>query len=208
MTSLAEEFFLLACDEATGRLRVDKAHLDLALGGAVLLDLEIQRCVTLVDDHIVACDRTPRGPRFLTDALTTISADSRQRGPDYWVRHLSGGLRQSVQDQLIGAGVLGRDDHKALGFIPVHTLRVEDTTVERRPFDRLRDAVLLDQAASPETRGLASLTLAVGLDRHLFPRSDREAVRTRLAAVAAGMWAGDAVRQAIGSLDSHLGREP
>src|SRR5690349_11412095 len=49
METLAEDLYLLACDEATGRSRIPAAYLDLGLGGAVLLDLARRGRVALVD---------------------------------------------------------------------------------------------------------------------------------------------------------------
>ena len=42
MVTLAEDLYLLAGDGASGRLLVDPVHLDLGLGGALLLDLAVR----------------------------------------------------------------------------------------------------------------------------------------------------------------------
>ena len=51
MVTLAEDLFLLATEASTGQPMIDITHLDLGLGGALLLDLVLQRrmpCVTPV----------------------------------------------------------------------------------------------------------------------------------------------------------------
>ena len=73
MLTLAEDLFLLACEEATGRPRIPAAHLELGLGGALLLDLALRGRVALVDDHVVVADRTPVGAPLL-DAAPDIPA--------------------------------------------------------------------------------------------------------------------------------------
>ena len=59
--------------------------------------------------------------------------------------------------------------------------------------------------ASRETAALVSLALAVGLEQHLFPRSDRRAVRHRMRGIAAGEWAGAAVKHTIDAVNAALG---
>ena len=65
---------------------------------------------------------------------------------------------------------------------------------------------------SSETSALALLAFAVGLDRHLFPLSDRQAIRTRLREIATdcadGAWTGAAVVCAVTAVDAALGIVP
>ena len=63
--------------------------------------------------------------------------------------------------------------------------------------DHLRDAIVLGRDPMQETAALASLALAVSLGRHLFPRSDRLAVRRRVAEVAAECRDGEWVTSAV-----------
>src|SRR5688500_4243816 len=118
MAPLAEDLLLVACDEATGRPRVPGTHLDLGLGGALLLDLVLRDRVTLVDSHVAVVDPAPVGDPLLDTALASISDAGTAREPEYWVRHLAKGARAAVQSRLVDAGVLRIEDHKVLGFIP------------------------------------------------------------------------------------------
>ena len=207
MLTLAEDLFLLACDDA-GRPRIPAAHLDLGLGGALLLDLARPGRVALVDDHVVVADRTPLGEPVLDAALRRILDEPKPREPEHWVRHLAPGARAAVLRRLIERGILAPDDHRLLGLIPVHHTHPVDDRVGQDLVRRLHDAVVLDRPASPETAALASLALAVGLDRHLFPRSDRRAVRRRMAEIAEGDWVGFAVAHAVAAEDATLGILP
>ena len=162
----------------------------------------------MVDSHVAVTDPTPTGEPLLDTALTTIAADAKARDPDYWVRHLARGARSAVQDRLIAAGILRVEDHKVLGLIPVHYRPQADDRLERELLEHLFDAVVVGRTPSAETAALASLALAVGLERHLFPRSDRRAVRQRLEEIADGQWVGAAVRQAVTAVDVTLGITP
>jgi hypothetical protein len=72
----------------------------------------------------------------------------------------------------------------------------------------LQDAVVLGHEATSDTAALASLSLAVGLEWHLFPRSDQRAVRRRIREIAGSDWVGPAVAHAISALDTTLGMAP
>ena len=205
MASLAEDLFVLACHDTTGRMLIPTTHLDLGLGGALLLDLALRDRVALVDSHVVVTDKTPTGDPLLDAALTMIAGDAKERDPDYWVRRLAKGARSAVQDRLISAGVLRLEDHKVLGLIPVHHRHQADDRIEHELVRHLHDAVVLGHPPSGETAALVSLALAVGLERHLFPRSDRRAVQHRMQEIADGQWVGAAVRQAITGVNAALG---
>lgn len=208
MVVLAEDLYLLACDEDTGRLLIDPAHLDLGLGGALLLDLVSRRRVALVDGRVAVVDRAPTGDPLLDGALAKIEAEATPQEPDHVVRHLARGARAAVRERLIAAGVLRRADHKILGVVPVHLTPEADDRIERALHEHLQDAVVLDHPPSVETAAVSSLALALGLHRHLFPRADRRAVERRMQEIAdayEGRWVAAAVKQAADAVDAALG---
>ena len=205
MVTLAEDLFLLACDDATGRPMVPPHLLDLGLGGALLFDLAFQERVAQVSDHVVGTDPAPTGDRLLDAALSAISQAAKPHDPEYWVRHLAKGTRAVVQERLVAAGVLRLDDHKVLGMFPVHWAHEVDRRIESDLLDRLCEAVVLERPADRETAAIASLALAIGLERHLFPRSDRRAVQRRMEQIAADHWVGVAVRQRVLAIEASLG---
>src|SRR5574337_809242 len=211
MITLAEDLFLLATDAATGRPLVDTTHLDFGLGGALLLDLVLQQRIALRGSQVVVTDPRPTGDPLLDPALSELAA-VKPHEPGHWVRHLIHGLRHAVEVRLVEAGVLCRDDHKVLGVIRIHRTHETDGRLHHALEDHLQDAVVLSHAPSRETAALASLALAVGLDRHLFPRSDRRAVRRRMAEVAAECSecesVADAVHRAVDATDVALGITP
>jgi hypothetical protein len=208
MVTLAEELYLLAGNGSTGRLLIDTARLDLGLGGALLLDLSLRGHVGLVDFHVVATVGPPTGEQLLDMALTSIVGETRHHTADHWVRHLGRGAHRSVQDRLVEAGLLRRNDDRLLGVIPVHRTHESDDRLHHRLQDQLDYAVVLGHPPSQETAALASLALAVGLERQLFPRSDRYAVRRRMVEIADGGWAAAAVAGAVTVIDVALGLGP
>lgn len=208
VVTLAEDLFVLSCHHTTGRLLIPAAHLDLGLGGALLLDLKLRERVALVDSHVVVPDPAPVGHPLLDGALATVAGERRDRDPDHWVRHLSRRARPAVEGRLVAAGVLRVEDARILGLIPLHHRQQADDRLEHELLHQLSDAVVLGRPPSPETAALVSLALAVGLERHLFPRSDRRAVQLRMREIARGEWVGEAVRRAVLAVDAALGLTP
>jgi Golgi phosphoprotein 3 (GPP34) len=211
MVTLAEDLFLLATEASTGRRLIDATHLDLGLGGALLLDLVLQQRIALHDSRVEVTDARPTGDALLDRALSEIVA-TKSHEPGYWLRHLTHSLRRTVKDRLVDAGVLCRDDHNVLGIIRIHRTHETDGRLHHELDDHLHDAVVQGHPPSQETAALASLALAVGLDRHLFPRSDRRAVRQRMAEVAGECpeceWVADVVHRAVDGVDAALGITP
>jgi hypothetical protein len=212
MVSLAEDLYLLADDPATGRPLIDVAHLDLGLGGALLLDLALRQRIAHADERVKLIQEGPTGEPLLDRALAAVAKPGRAHGPDHWVHHFARGAHQMVQDRLVAVGVLQRDDHRLLRVIPLHRTHETDGRLHHELVDHLHDAVVLGHPASPETSALALLALAIGLDRHLFPRSDREAIRSRTREVAAGCadgaWVGVAVAGTVNAVDAAIGITP
>ena len=118
-----------------------------------------------------------------------------------------------MQEHLIVIGVLRREDRRILQVIHVHRTRETDGRLHHELLDHLHDAVVLDHTPAPDTAALASLALAVGLDRRLFPRSDRSAVRHRTGEAAARCSDGalrqaSAVTAAVNAADAARGITP
>jgi hypothetical protein len=211
VVTLAEDLYLLALDVTGGRLVIEPLHLDLGLGGALLLDLAVRERVASADGHVAMILEEPTGEPLLDAALAEIGR-ARAHDPGHWIRHLGRGAHHRMQDHLVDLGVLEREDSHVLRFIPVHRTREADGRLHHELVDHLHDAVVLDHPPSSESAALAALALAVGLDRHLFPRADQRAVRRRMTEVAAecsaAAWIAASVSAAVNALDAGLGVLP
>ena len=143
MVTLAEDLYLVACDDTTGRLLIEPAHLDLGLGGALLLDLAMRQRVALVGGHLTVTGDAPTGEPLLDATVAAVVRPGRAHGPDHWVRHLARGAHRVVQDRLVDVGVLKRDDHRLLRVIPLHRTHETDGRLHHELADHLHDAVVL-----------------------------------------------------------------
>lgn len=202
MTPLADELLLLALDDVSGR-PTSRAHLDLGLAGAVLVDLALAGRVDMADGCLVVTDATLTGDVVADAVLARIAERQRARRPKDWVRRLAKGLRGGVVDRLVSAGVLRREKHKVLGLFPTTRLPARSQAVESDARARLDAAVLRGHDPEPRTAALVALVQAANLRKMAFPDADRKAVERRMSEIAEGTWAAEAVRQAV--QDIHAG---
>ena len=137
MVTLAEDLYLLASDGTSGRLLIDPVHLDLGLGGALLLDLAVRERVALRDGHVTVSREQSTGEPLLDSALAEIAGQARPHGPDHWIRHLGRAAHRTVQDHLVNLGILRREDHRVLHVIPMHRMREADGRLHHELVDHL-----------------------------------------------------------------------
>ena len=117
---LAEDLLLLLTDDATGKLLLPAEQVDIALGGANLLELTLLERVSLDDEkHVVVLDPSSTGDLVLDGALRVIGA-RQGRKPKAVVEPLGENLRTVLYARLVAEGVLRAQEKKVLGILPVH----------------------------------------------------------------------------------------
>jgi golgi phosphoprotein 3 len=184
--TLAEELVLLGTNERGSTESAAWASLDNGIAGARLLELSLAGRLALgKKGAIVVADERPTGDELTDEALARIAASERQRDAKHWVSKLAGGkVRKQVLARLDDRGVLAAERSRFLGLVP-RTRHVEvDPGPEGEVRERLRGAVLGDQAADPRTVALAGLVKACGLTKAVFGREDRKAAERRIKELA------------------------
>lgn len=194
--ALPDELLLLALDDDRGT-RAHANELEPGLAGAVLLDLALRGRLDVVDKTVRAIDATSTGDAVLDHALAAIADAPKLRAPKWWVTHLQKGVREQVADRLVASGALRRDEQRLLWIFPVTRLPAGDPGPESAVRARLDGAVLQDVTPDDRTAALAALVHATNLRSTVFPGVDRRAVKERLAELAEGQWAAEAVRRAV-----------
>lgn len=196
--TLAEELVLLGTNERGATESAAWASLDNGIAGARLLELSLAGRLQLGEKGaIVVADERPTGDELTDAALARIAESERRRDAKHWVSKLaSGKVRKQVLARLDDRGVLAAERSKVLGLVP-RTRHVEvDPAPEREVRERLRAAVLGDEAADPRTVALAGLVKACGLTKAVFGREDRKAADRRIKELAQP----DAVSAAVKSV--------
>lgn len=207
---LAEDVLLLLTDDTTGRPQVNRTHLDLALAGAVLLDLALLRRVDVTakghpagKGRVVVVDGTPTGDPVLDAALTRLAQHKPRRAQET-LRPLGKDLRPALLDRLVRAGILRREDGTVLGVFPTTRWPAADVAHEAEVRTGIRDCVAAGRTPTDREAALVSLLQAV--DRVPLVVGDvglpKRDLRRRAKTIAQGEFAGEAVRRAIAELNA------
>jgi hypothetical protein len=197
MATITEDLVLLMLDPETGRALVDSTSFDRAIGGALLLDLATRERLTAdgagAKARLRVSDAAPTGDALLDDALSRL-AGSELRAQKA-VERLARRTRTPVLERLVERGLVRRERTRLLGLLPVTAW----PSANPGPRKELRGqvAAVLCDAARPDQHValLISLVHAVKAE-HKIVDGLRRQLRARAAEVAAGDWAGEAVRKA------------
>jgi Golgi phosphoprotein 3 (GPP34) len=204
MTTITEDLVLLLLDPDSGRAVVDGTSLDRAIGGALLLDLAARERITADGDgakaRLSVVDAAPTGDPLLDEAASRLTGTSlrAQRA----VERLARRTRTPVLERLAERGLVRRERSRLLGLVPTTTWpSTGSATTELRA----RVAAVLRDGSQPDQHValLISLVHAVKVE-HKLVDGPRKQLRARAAEVAAGDWAGEAVRKAIQAVQTSV----
>jgi hypothetical protein len=203
MTTITEDLVLLLLEPVTGRAVVDSTSLDRAIGGALLLDLAERGRLGADGEkaRLSVTDPAPTGDALLDEALSRLTGSTVRAQKA--VERLARRTRTPVLERLVERGLVRRERSRLLGILPVTTWPPADP----RPAEELRGrvAAVLRDGADPDhhTALLISLVHAVKAE-HKVVDGPRRQLRARAAEVAAGDWAGPAVRKAVQAVQSSV----
>lgn len=209
---VAEDLLLCLTDDRTGRLVVSGSTVDVGLGGALLVELALRGRVAVAAagerirrGHLVVRDPTPTADPVLDDALAAVRAKG-GRKPQHVVGGLGKGRRAQLYERLAAAGAVRREERRVLGLFPGRRWPAADVDRARGLRDRL--AVALQRGATDDARVAALVSLLAALDalhRVVVPAQvglTRRELKERAKQIAAGEWAGKAVRDAIAGMNA------
>lgn len=186
--SLAESMVLLTLDETTGRA-VGRAGMapDLALAGAMLMDLARAGRVDTDRDRLWVTDDAPTWDPVLDAALGHLAAPGAPgdaRGAILLLARDIADPRDALLDRLVAAGALGRFEDKVLWLF---TGRQHPAAAGQGPADlaraRLRGLLLDQEIPPPRDALLLGLVRAAGLLPLILDAGEAEQVQPWLALV-------------------------
>ncbi|MCP2245617.1 Golgi phosphoprotein 3 (GPP34) [Lentzea aerocolonigenes] len=192
---LPEDLMLLFLDEETGRVLMDTTSIHNALAGAVLLELVNSGRVAFDADgkRLAVVDPAPLPNEFLQESLSRLTKPMK---PQQAVEKLRTHVRDNVMAQLEGRGVLSVEKTKMLGIFPTTSYVIQDPQAVSDLRDAVGGVALGHRAPDDRTGALISLLYAVkGL--HKVFDGDRREMNARAKEIAAGNWAGVAVKKAL-----------
>ena len=207
---IAEDLLLLLTDDRTGKLLVAANQADIALGGALLIELALaQRIDLAAEDGIVrkgrllVKDAGPTTDLLLDEALRQVAA-KQGKTPKNVAAALAKGVRARLHDRLAERGLLHEETAKILGILPSRRWPSSDTTHEDSVRALLAAALRTGSTDDARTAGLVSLLHALRavtkvVDPARLGIGKRE-INANAKRIADGDWASAAVRTAIDAM--------
>lgn len=209
---LAEDLLLLLTDDDTGKLAAPSTEVDVALGGALLVELTLMWRVDIAGSdervrrgRLVVRDPNPTGDGLLDEALTIVGQKEGKK-PQSVVERLGKRARVRLYERLVAGGVLRAEDDRILGIFPTHRWPSKDAAHESSVRAGLVTALREGATAEARTGALISLLLALkAVHKAVDPGSvglSKDELNANATRIAEGDWAAKAVRQAIDSINA------
>ena len=201
---------MLVTDDASGRLSAPAAQVDVALGGANLLELTLMNKVDLSGQwdrgkpgRIIVRDLSPAGDEVLDAALGIVSAHQGKK-PSAVIRPLGKNLRRTLYERLALSGVIRAGQGRILGVFPTRTWPAQDVSHGAQVRRRVTRALVQQTAPQARSAALVALLHALRYEHKIVDPRDWELSRQQLTAraeeIAQGGWAPEAIRQTIGEM--------
>lgn len=200
---IAEDLLLLLTDDDTGKPVVDTTRLDLALGGAVLVELIDRGRLDLTGEgrkqRVVVADATPTGDPVLDEALGRVVDRQRTSTPQDWVPRLARNVRGALWERLAERGILRAEEGRILGIFPTRSWPAADSAHEDALRRGLHGVLVIEQRATPEEATLVALLDAIDVVPKVLAADgvDRRTLKARAKQVAEGQLAGVTVKKAV-----------
>jgi hypothetical protein len=207
---IAEDLLLLLTHDDTGKLATSSTVVDIALGGALLVELTLSERVDIAgpDERVppgrlVVRDASPTGDEVLDQALTTVTSKEGKK-PQAVVTALGKGARVRLYERLAESGVLRAEEGRVLGLFPTHrwpTREAGHEAVIRAALDTaLRQGAVTDARTGALIALLSALNaVPEAVDPEAVGLSKRE-LTASASRIAEGDWAAAAVRSTIDSM--------
>jgi hypothetical protein len=197
---LPEDLMLLFINQQNGRLLADSTSVENALAGAVLIELVNSGRVAFEPNgkKLQVVDPTPVNDPLLAESLGRIDKPMK---PQKAVERLRKKVRDNVVAQLEGRGVVRVEPRKVLGIFPAKSYLITDETRFGEVRKTVGEVALGHRGADARTGSLITLLHAVKAVHKVFDGDKRE-MNKRAKEIAAGNWAGDAVRRAVEAIQA------
>ncbi|HET9997924.1 MAG TPA: GPP34 family phosphoprotein [Nocardioides sp.] len=201
MTLIAEDLLLLLLDDQSGK--PNTSHLDLALGGAVLVDLALGGLVEVASHgSLLGSAKLRRAPgamvgdRILAGALGAVAEN---KPAQRLVVKVGKGLLEPLAERQLRRGVLDRREEKVLGLVT--RTRWPSRDPSRKEAIRRALVVILVQGGRPDARSAALIGLLLAVNRlHRtvsHPDASARRVKRRAKEVAEESWASPTIKDAV-----------
>ncbi len=209
---IAEDLLLLLTNDDTGKLASSSSEVDVALGGALLVELALMQRVDLAGPsdqvrkgRLIVRDASATSDPLLDEALATVGARQGKK-PQNVVTALGKHVRTRLYDRLTDRGLLRAESGSILGVFPSHRWPAQDAAHEEALRNDLVAALRNASTDSARTGALISLLLALkAVHKVVDPATaglSKPQLNDSAKRIAEGDWSSDAVRRAIDGMNA------
>ena len=213
MLRFAEEILLLLHNEERGDFAPGLApqSLNIALAGAVLMDLALEDRIDTDIEHLFLVDPTPLDDDLLDPTLADIARDTDTRDASYWVSQTAkrgDEIRDKALAQLVNRGILESESEDIFFLSPRVSRSRRYPTIDGQTVEevQLRIMRVLFTDEIPDPRDIVIICLADACDvfKNILSPSELSEVQERIELIRRMDLIGQSVTKAIQKLD----REP
>ena len=183
MLRFAEELLLLLVEEQSGDLMPLPAQtIDLALAGAVLMELQQEERIDTDLEALFLADPTPLGDDLLDPTLAAIAQADEKHDARFWVERVAergDEIRQTALARLVNRGILEFDEGGLLALLPLvgrsRRYPLIDGVAREEVRLRIMRVLFSDDIPDPGDIVLICLADACGLFPRLLSAAELEA---------------------------------
>ena len=167
---LADQYFLIAHEDRTGRSRLHPRATGLGLAAALIGELILEGRVGVADGDLVILDRHPPADALAHDILDLLVAQSRHRDVRTWLAFLSQDSAARVGERLMRVGAVEPVVRRRM--LSTQTLYMPNSAEQRNAAAwapaRLANLLVRGIEMSVSDRILVGIIAATGLTRHVL----------------------------------------
>ena len=210
MLRFAEEILLLLHNQERGDFAPGLApqSLNIALAGAVLMDLALEDRIDTDLEHLFLVDPTPLDDDLLDPTLTEIARDTDARDTGHWVAQTAkrgGDIRDRALARLINRGILESESEGIFLLSRLVSRSRRYPTIDGQAAEevQLRIMRVLFTDEIPDPRDIVIICLADACDvfRNILSQSELAEVQERIELIRKMDLMGQSVTKAIQKLD-------
>lgn len=208
MLRFAEEVMLLLLHDENGKFtRVPDWSLRYALGGSVLMDLELENRIDTDLEKLILVDPTPVGDSLLDPTLAEIADSQESHDSRYWVERVAGradDIREEALARLVEKEILTQREDRFLWAFRSRRYPVIDGKAEREVKLRIMGVLFSDDLPEPRDFVIICLAQACGIFKSMLSPRELDSVAARIEQMRRMDLIGQAVSNAIWDIESSL----
>ena len=169
--NLVDKFLLLALDDDKGTFTSEPFAMTYGLAGAILLELSLLECISIVDKKVVLKSRKQVGDPLLDKYLELITNSKKDRYIMHWVQTFGNkerSIKKEVLDKLILKGILTKREEKFLWVFNNDKFPTANSKPENTLRNRLYKIIESGKTPMVDDLMLISLIDTCKMDRSVY----------------------------------------